>query len=338
MPHLHSITAQEFVDSAAAVGVDIPIEQDPLWDQYESRAQGKTRRSTFLSWGNEALVSVRDYPLHGKDILWARSGPIWLVPWSEELERDLVQDLRDYARATTKAIALRLHTQVPHQGALPTFHEVAYDTTVFVDLDKSEDEVLADMRKRGRRDVRKAMRSEIQVTEISPTQIVGRLDALYAVMNATAARDSFAALPQERMRAFLETLVPAGKVRLFEAARGDHLVAWAIIVVTGDHAQYYFGASDSTDREGAADLVIWEALKATRKDGVKVFDMMGIGSDLAPALSSLTMFKTKFAAEPTTVAPARDYPLSRKYKLLCMERSVSHAMTDLISHLRGPRD
>jgi len=316
---LRVITSPEFVTLADEAGVNIPIEQDPIWDKYEEYYQKRQRRSVFFAWGDRAIVSLRDYKLRNKSILWARSGPIWFTPPTPTEENALADALMEYARSTS-AIAVRLHAKSVHPKAVPTFYDVAYDTTVFVDLDKPEEQVLADMRKRGRRDVRKAMRSDIEVREVPLGVFQDRLDDFYEVMGITAKRDSFGALPKERMAAMMEVLGKAGRQRIFEAHNNGHLVAWASFITTGDHAQYYTAATDTTDREGAADLVLWEAMKALRNDGIKQLDLMGIGSDLAPALNSLTTFKKKFAPEPETVAPARDYPVRLGYQIMVIER------------------
>lgn len=254
---------------------------------------------------------------------------MWLEQPTEGQEREAMEALVSFVRATDRRVAF-MRLAVDHELDLsrPTLSSIPYDTTVLVDLTGGDDGILAHMKARGRRDVRKALR-ESPITCADETERARESFAeYYQVMVETAERDGFHAAPQGDYEDMLRIL-GAERCRVFAGRLEDGTVAtWSICTISGTRATYYYAASRSdTRRSNVTDKLFYFACCELGRLGCTTFDLMGIGSDFSPALKGLNTFKTKFAPEVTHVAPDRDVPVKGVfYRSLQMGKQVIGAV------------
>lgn len=303
---------EEFAELAEPV--TLPVEQSPAWDAYDRLIAGRNPWQRFACYRDSqlvALIALTQYQGRGFRYLWARQGPVWFVAPTHELEEALRQRLAAGVRhADPGVVFVRLHAHHPNEKLHPLLQSVTYDRTVIVELaDRSDEEILAQMKKRGRRDLRKGIREQpVEVTEATGIDEAG-FAQLYRVLEETAERDAFGAHPQQTYTALLEALGPK-IARLFVARHAGQVQAWALITVYDGACTVYYAASTETGRRhDAPTQLYWRIIQQLRDEGVASFDLMGIGSAIAPSLEALTTMKTKFNPEVTEVAPAWDYPL-----------------------------
>ena len=89
------------------------------------------------------------------------------------------------------------------EGSFPVLSTVPYNETVYVDLTGGDEAVLTRMKKRGRRDVRKALRESPAACADETAQAMADFSEYYEVMVDTAHRDGFSPAPMSLVLAMV---------------------------------------------------------------------------------------------------------------------------------------
>lgn len=313
----HSIRLVPLEDeefAALTADVDLPVEQSLAWDAYDRAVPGRRPWKRFAFYVDDevtAVLALTEYLGRGFRYLWAKHGPVWLVPPTPDLERMLRERLVTGVRAVDpRLVFVRLHATHWAEDLHELLQSVTYDRTVVVELaGRSDEDLLAGMKKRGRRDLRKGLRE--QPVECTDETGISAADfaELYDVLRETADRDGFGVHPMNVYTAMLDALGPQ-HARLFVGRYAGEVQAWVIVTVHDGAATAYYAASTARGRaHDAPTQLYWHILRTLRDEGVRTFDFMGIGSPLAPSLEALTTMKTKFNPEVTEVPPAWDVPV-----------------------------
>ena len=308
------IESGEMESLASELGIPLPIEQTSVWARYQDTIEGRTPWGCVAFRNGErllALASLIDYETHGYHYLRGTHAPVWAEAPTLEQEGEALEALRALVRSTSKGtVFARLAVRADLPCCSPTLSSVPYDHTVVIDLAGGDDEILARMKPRGRRDVRKALR-ESPVTCADETELASAsFEEYYDVMRETGERDGFAPAPCSDYEDMIRVLGPE-HCRVYAGRLDGRVVTWSIVTISGGLAVRYYGASRSeTMRQHVTDkLVYFECCDLAAEKGCTAYDLMGIGSDFAPSLMGLNEFKTKFSKEVLEVAPDRDLPL-----------------------------
>lgn len=324
---VNMLTDQEYERALAGLGVDAPVEQLDVWQRFEATIPGRA------PWGRVgieeagelvAVAALVEFETHGYRFLRARHAPVWRHEPTAAEERAALGALASFVRdRDRRQVFLRIAVREESDLTRPCLSTLPYDTTVVIDLSGTEEDILARMKPRGRRDVRKALR-ECTLSFADETSIAAEdFGPYYEVMLDTAARDGFSASPASLYRDMLRVLGP-GHCRLFAGRDGEEVVTWTIATISGRRATRYYGASRSGPARALATdrLIFFECCELGRA-GIVEYDQMGIGSDFAPGMLNLNTFKTKFAKDGVRpVAPDRDVPVKRGFyeALVCAKR------------------
>lgn len=315
MYDIREITIDELEAAAASYGIDLPIEQTGIWARYQATIPGRT------PWGcvaierdgePAALASFVDYKTHGYHYLRSHHAPMWVERPDEAQEAAALEALAGYVRhRDRRQVFVRLAVAADLGMCRPTLSTRPYNQTVVIDLTGGDEQILANMKGRGRRDVRKSLR-ECPATFADETErATADFSEYYEVMTETAARDGFKPSPMSDYQDMLRLLGP-DHCRLFAGRIDGHVITWTISTISGTHAVRYYGASRSESaRSLATDGLIYFESCTLGSMGCTTYDQMGIGNDFSPHLKSLNVFKTKFAKDVTDVAPDRDLPIHK---------------------------
>ncbi|MGO1591797.1 lipid II:glycine glycyltransferase FemX [Ancrocorticia sp.] len=307
-----------YMTAAAEAGIDLPLEQTPAWDPFDEAAAGREPWAKLV-WlvDNQprAFIALTKMEGRGFTYLWAKHGPNWVgsEPTYTE-ERTMRANLRSLVTKVAKSIAfVRLHSVHRSDDVEELLQSVTYDRTIILDLTKDADTLLAEMKKRGRRDVRKALRDETMVAADETDRALEVFPELYQLLVETGERDSFGISPRHVYEEMLSSLGPE-HCRLFTVRREGRPLCWGIVTTTPTQATYYYAASSAEGRKALApDLLVWSMTCMLRDRGLESFDMMGIDSERAPQLAGVRGFKTKFTDEIAEVPGAWDYPIHVLY-------------------------
>lgn len=308
----------------ALTPVKVPLEQSPIWGDFDNAVPGREFLGSFR-YDDEAgrLVAMTSATLYrdkGRDWIWIKHGPLFAhVPNTATIQKMCSTLQAQFAR-TSKSQPLFVRLTMPNRIKslrLP-FEHTMYDQTVMVDLEKSEDEILAAMSQGGRRGIRKAAKEDLLVHQVPHTEALRDFEKVYyPIAKETGARDGFGIHPAKLYTKMLDALGP-DICKLYAVSKGKEVLAWAITTEYRSQALYYYGASSREARDlHAPYLLHWEIIKTMKLRGDKTYDFMGIASKNYPSLANVTQFKLKFSKYIIDVPQTYDLPLQAlKYKLL----------------------
>ena len=192
---------------------------------------------------------------------------------------------------------------------------------------RTEDDVLAGMNQLWRRNIRKADKSGVVVSQGTAED----LKAFHDLYVHTAERDHFTPRPLS----YFETMYDAlgaedeGRITLWLAHHEGDLVAATIAVRVGRHAWYSYGASSTDKREvRGSNAVQWAMIRDAIAHGADVYDLRGITDtlDADDAHVGLIQFKAGTGGEAVETVGEWDLPLNgalyRGFQLYLNRRSL----------------
>jgi vancomycin resistance protein VanK len=178
---------------------------------------------------------------------------------------------------------------------------------------RTEDDVLAGMNQLWRRNIKKAAKLGVEVTESAAE---GDLKAFHDLYVHTAERDHFTPRPLTYFRTMLEALggERPDRIRLWFARHEGDLVAATIAIRVGAHAWYSYGASSTEKRDvRGSNAIQWAMIRDALASGADVYDLRGITDTLDPddPHVGLIQFKVGTGGEAVEYAGEWDLPLNR---------------------------
>ncbi|MDP3893967.1 peptidoglycan bridge formation glycyltransferase FemA/FemB family protein [Nocardioides sp.] len=195
--------------------------------------------------------------------------------------------------------------QPRHNFAIPL---VAEDGTPL-----SEDDVLKGMNQQWRRNIKKAAKAGVTVTESSTAEDLKAFHDLYL---HTAERDHFTPRPLSYFTTMLEALSSeeSDRIKLWFAHHEGQLVAATISIRVGTHVWYSYGASSTEKREvRGSNAVQWAMIRDALAAGAEVYDLRGITDtlDADDPTVGLIQFKVGTGGQVVEYAGEWDLPLNR---------------------------
>lgn len=188
--------------------------------------------------------------------------------------------------------------------------------TVILDLGKSEEDLLMAMRRQTRYEVRKGEKLGLKVTEDHSEAM---FKEFHSVQAETARRQGFIPPSEKELLAERKAFSP-DHLRLYKVVDPEnHPVAYGLILIYGDEAEYFEAASTDLNRKlPGSTALLWRAIKDLKALNIKRFNLWGIAPPGAEhhRYSGVTTFKTGFGGDIVEFIPAQDLVISQlKYKL-----------------------
>jgi lipid II:glycine glycyltransferase (peptidoglycan interpeptide bridge formation enzyme) len=177
---------------------------------------------------------------------------------------------------------------------------------------RSEEELLAGFNQQWRRNIKKADKAGVEVTQGSAADLA----PFHSLYLETAARDHFTPRPLvyfQQMWSAMRAEDP-DRIRLYLARHEGDLVAATTMVRVGRHAWYSYGASSTAKREvRGSNAVQWAMLRDAAAAGAAVYDLRGITDTLAEddPHFGLIQFKLGTGGEAVEYVGEWDLPLNR---------------------------
>jgi lipid II:glycine glycyltransferase (peptidoglycan interpeptide bridge formation enzyme) len=263
-----------------------------------------------------------------KEILY--SPEVWLEP---KTAPEVVRALVDYAKSERNAIFYTLEILNPHDecplnpheyGFRPSFEDYQPRWRQIVPLTSSKEEIFAQMKPLGRRNIRIAEKKGV-ITRIHDDLMFLEEDSkiFYELMQETAKRHHFAIRKMDYFRELIRLLYENNYGFLVTASFNDKPLASLIISVYDKVASFLYGASTETEKERMANYATqYAAMLEAKKRGAKVYDLLAISppgwpkSPLATKYAGITRFKENFGGYKEAISGAFDLVLKpRLYKV-----------------------
>lgn len=250
-----------------------------------------------------------------------------LVDWNnQEQVEQMFEQIRRVAR-DEGCVFVRLRPQLERNveneqrlaalGARLAPMHLHAEHTVMIDLTKSEEQLLKDMRKQTRYEVRRAEKLGLKVEWGSSEELFREF---HEVQAETAARQHFVPPDLKTLLAEREAFSEDGDhARLYVARTAEGAaVAYGLVLIDGAEAEYFEAASTELNRKlpGAYGLQ-WQVMRDLKALGVKRYNLWGIAPpEVVKAgkphrYAGVTTFKTGFGGQVVEFAPAHDIVVKR---------------------------
>ena len=275
---------------------------------------------------NEKLIGIClliKYSSRFGSYLYTPRGPI--LSWKNWKELDSILDKIKEVAKEEKAIFIKTDPLLPAEAVIykefkkrkfisaETFIQV--EDAWLLPLDKSEEELLNDMRKTTRYLIRA---EEKQGVTIEQSDKKPDAKAFVDLLYSTATRKGFINHPKEYYLKQFEILCAEDQEKIFISRKSGKVQAMAIIAFYGDSAYYLHGASLPAEKGSSVGYLLqWEAIKEAKRRGCKYYNFWGVVKDehFHPGHPwyGFSLFKRGFGGFKYSYIRTQDFPLSSKY-------------------------
>lgn len=291
------------------------------WDFYEfhqSRGNDVVRRIAVDTEGNiiAAYAGVVEAAKRGRHLAIA-GGPI--LDWGNlELVEAVFQDMRAQGKQEN-CVFVRVRPQLERSesslklmqqlGAKPAPMYLSVEFAGVLDLTKSEDELLKNMRQRLRRALRKAEKNGITVEKSTNPEDIHEF---YQIQMETAGRHGFVAFSEDFFYKQFAALAKNGEAVLYTAKYQGETLAQNFMIFYGNEASYHYGVSSELGTKlSGAPLLHMEAMRDARERGIKRYNFWGIveEDEVHHRFYGVSCFKRGFGVTELKYVPAHDLVL-----------------------------
>lgn len=251
-----------------------------------------------------AQLLIKPLPSLFKALTYIPRGPM-----AEKNSREVVfEALADYVKKTHGGVAITIEPDweemPPLQGWQKSSNTVLIPRTLILDLNKTEDELLADMTKKTRQYIRKSA-SDVEVRRVKNREELEKCMDLYKL---TAQRAGFPLHGDDYYYDIFEKMGDFSPV--FVAYNQNKPVAFLWLAISRETAFELYGGMNDTGQELRANYTLkWQTIQTMKKWGIHRYDLNGLLND------GVSTFKQGFAHHETILAGTYDKPLSPLYSI-----------------------
>ncbi len=265
---------------------------------FQTDAWGKFKAATgWRATRYDNLLGLERRLPFGKSMLYFPE-----IPYSEEALVTLEKTVRDGVAA--KHIFTRFEFLTPwsaaaaqtlHElGLVKSFEEVQPEYRQWVPLEGSEEDILKQMKPKGRYNIGVAERNNLEVKTGMTNQL---LTDFYDLYFETARRSKFSGRSAAYFQELCNLLAENNQGEIVAVYQGKKALAAGIILYYGAMASYLYGGSGGDRNLMAPYLMHWEAIKRAKARHCKIYDLLAIAppeaGDKHP-YAGLSRFKSQF--------------------------------------------
>lgn len=209
-----------------------------------------------------------------------------------------------------------LRQKVAQLGLQESPMHLTADLTLQLDLTKSEEELLAEMRKNTRYEVRRAEKLGV---EIKQSEDPAEIQAFYEHQLVLAKKHHFVPFSYQFLHEQFVTFAQDHQVRLFHSFYEGKLLASAFIIFYHQEAVYHYGVSTpDNDRLPGSYACQWAAIRWAKSQGGLRYNFWGIAPQDQPEhrFAGVSLFKRGFGGQEVQYLPAHDLPLGVGYQVV----------------------
>lgn len=335
---IKEITRQKIWDDFVKQNSPFSFFQSWDWGEVEKKTGKKIWRIALIS--NKQIIGASQIiKIKAKrgSFLHVRHGPIF-TNWDKKFISEWLNWVKNLAKKE-EASFVRISPRISIEKSEilerikklnfsnAPIHNMDAEISYVVDLRKSEDEMLKNMRKNTRNLIRKAIKIGVKVKKDSGKESLYKFNKMF---NQTANRSGF--VSSRGLKQEVEVFSKNNKLILLLAEYEKEILAGAIIIFSYNQAIYHYAASSNKMRNiPAAYLVQWEAIKEAKKRNLDYYNLWGGVSSLDDASHpwyGLTLFKSGFGGEVMQNIHAQDLAFSNSYHM-------TYFLEKLIKYIRG---
>lgn len=185
--------------------------------------------------------------------------------------------------------------------------------TWLLDITKTEEELLKNMRKSTRYLIKKSLNEKLKIIKS-----INAKDAVYIkeLQDEVVERSRFVGFSQKYFEAQISTFGPDNEAKIYLVKHKGSVVVAAIVIFYGERA-YYHNSGSNIDglKVNASYRFMWEVIKDAKARGLQYYDMWGA---IPPGrknhrFAGPSLFKEGFGGDRIDWLPAQDLPINLKY-------------------------
>lgn len=252
----------------------------------------RARRATYLTVAGGPLINWQDKTT--------------VTAFVNEIKKQAKENNCSFIRVRPQLIDSDFSRQIfQSYGFVKAPMHLHAQLTIQLDITQSPEQLLAQMRKTTRYEIRKAMKQGVTVINSKDTAL---LKELYAAQKQTATRRHFVPFSFEFLSKQFEIFAKENCSAIFKAKIKNQPLAYAFIIFYGQEAIYHYGASlDEGKKWGGAYLVQWHAILEAKRRGMKRYNFWGVAPDNpSHRFYNLSVFKRGFGGHEVSYLPAHD--------------------------------
>lgn len=244
-------------------------------------------------------------------------GPI--MDWSnKKLRQAIFDDIKEQGKLY-KCVFVRVRPQITEGEknralfkslglkSAPIYLSVEY--AGILNLEKSEDEILAGASQRLRRALRKAQKNNISVEVSTDPKDIKKF---YQIQLETAKRHDFVEFSESFLQKQFAAFAKYDQVKLYTAKYEGEILAQNFMIFYGNEASYHYGVSTQLGTKySSAPLLHMQAMRDARELGIKRYNFWGITAedDTKHRFYGVSQFKRGFGVEELIYLHAHDLVL-----------------------------
>ncbi len=170
-----------------------------------------------------------------------------------------------------------------HAGLVKAFEDVQPEYRQWVLLDKSEEELLKDMKPKGRYNINVAHKHDLKIEwGISDASI----QTLFDLYDQTAKRADFQGRDLPYFQRLAKTLEENSAGDIIIVSKNNEPLSALLLSFYGGVCSYLYGGSGGDRSLMAPYLAHWEAMKRAKHDGCAIYDLLAIAPFQQTAISN----------------------------------------------------
>ena len=159
-------------------------------------------------------------------------------------------------------------------------HDVQPKEIFLIDITKSEEQILAEMKAKTRYNIKLAEKKGVKIVVSGKQQAVSTsyINEFLRLVNVTACRNRIVCHPENYYRKMIE-IIPGDILKLYVAEYQGRVIAANLVIFYGDTCTYLHGASDDEYRNVMAPYMLqWKQITDAKAAGCIRYDFGGISS------------------------------------------------------------
>ena len=254
--------------------------------------QESVGRKTFLIDSNEIYASIIEHklPIVGKYFYIPR-GP---EKFSDEILKLAKENKAGWIRfdPVNEEILNKIKTWTLDVQVRKAPHDMQPREIFVINITKSEEELLANMKSKTRYNIKLAQKHGIKISNDKNKE---HIDEFLRLVKIMAKRQGIAVHPDEYYRKMVEN-IPTENLKLYAAEYDGKIIAAIIAVFYNKTAAYLHGASDDKYKNLMAPYLLqWQAIKDAKAAGCEKYDFGGIKTGGNNSWAGITKFKLGFS-------------------------------------------
>lgn len=285
------------------------------WGEFYENLNQKVQRSAFYKNKKHvgAMLSIVEEAKRGKYLI-VPGGPIinWednqqIKAFVEEIKRIAILNDCSFIRVRPQLLdndfSRNLFKKLGFTKAPMHLHA---ELTSQLDITRTEEELLKQMRKTTRHEIKIAASQNIKILKSEDPKDIKEF---YDLQRKTAKRQKFVPFAYGYLYEQFKVFAENKKAILYKAYLGKKLLAQAFIIFYGNEASYHYATATEEGRKYPGSYLIqWEAILEAKRRGMKRYNFWGVSplEQTNHRFYGLSIFKRGFGGEDVNYLPAQD--------------------------------